>query len=145
MIDRCKEDGFVDWEDVHILAVRNCGEPERTTSYGEIVLAIGQAVIAQGRTLKVPNLGNYDQTQMLQAPSDWIERWSDPATAPDQYELGAAFDYRTAVSPDGRPLLIDGPGGHSWELYLAHEERRKRVLDARKNRREAGLRSGVPT
>lgn len=147
LIDRCKDGSIVDMEDLALILNLNL---ERETpieirffgaDYGEFILELGKVVVANGGVLTVPNLEDYDQTEDLTAPPDWLERWSNDDTVPDRHELWAWFDVYSAQRPDGNPYVIDGPGSHTLENWEAYNNKRNRILRERRERRDS-TRSG---
>ncbi|MEQ1940792.1 hypothetical protein ABMA32_00070 [Mesorhizobium sp. VNQ89] len=142
LIERCKEGSVVDQDDLSIILVLNgaAGVPPEAQifglDYGRVMQDLGRLVAAKGE-LTVPNLQDYAQTEVLVAPPDWLVQWRNHETVPDAPALWAQFDMFTARAPDGGPLVMDGPGGHSFENWQSYRAEQSRILEKRRLRRAA--------
>lgn len=151
LIDRCKERDVVDKEDLALILSLNFERewqfefpyslPFANPDYGTLIRELGKLVVAKGGILTVPNLQDYDQTETLKAPPDWLERWGNDDTAPDCYELGSWFYIYTARKPDGGFCIVDGPGTPTLKAWEAYNNKRDRILEERRLRRNS-TRSG---
>lgn len=142
LIDRCRDDYIVDNEDLSLILTLNLGRKTPAAipffgwwDYGESILELGMVVAARGGVLTVPNLENYDQTEDLNAPADWLERWSNDDNLPDRYDLWAWFDMSSAQTPDGGPYFIGGPP--TLEASEASFKRRYQILQERRAYRDS--------
>ncbi|WP_147448174.1 hypothetical protein [Mesorhizobium sp. YM1C-6-2] len=145
LTERCKEGPIVDQDDLSLilsLNIEDYGAPETYNhhglNYGQAIQELGRAVVTQAGELIVPNSDDYSRTHVLKAPSNWVRVWSSDETIPSLHTLWAQFDMYSALTPDGRLLVIDGPGAHSLENWERYSNERNRVLEMRRLRRLAG-------
>jgi len=143
--ERCKEKAFVDEADLSIILSLNIADyvaPDaygyHGVSYGQAIQELGRAVAAKAGKLVVPALDDYSRTEVLQAPPDWLALWHSDETIPSAHTLSAQFDIFSARTPEGGPMVIDGPGSSSFEAFQQYQNERMAVLERRRLRRLAG-------
>jgi len=164
LIDRCIEGSIADTEDLSIILSLNLGieipnrasdedekalsfedaiyidfdQPGMTlfgTDFGEAIQELGKVVASKGGVLVVPNLEGYDQTEILRAPGEWLDRWTQDENIPDRGALWAAFHVYSAKMPNGTPMIVDGPGTPTLEIWREYCKRRDHILNERRMRR----------
>lgn len=105
------------------------------TEFGEAIQELGKVVASKGGVLVVPNLEDYDQTEILRAPGEWLDRWTQDDDIPDRGALWAAFHVYSAKMPNGTPMIVDGPGTPTLEIWREYCKRRDHILNERRMRR----------